>query len=108
MKGLQKVKTFVSAFLLGGLTGAGLTLLMAPQSGEETRELIRDKSLELRDQAVENVEDTRKQAERRVEAVTKNTKDKASKLKRAGEKMVKEQRRSMEKGFENAKKAVGA
>jgi gas vesicle protein len=30
------------SFLLGGIVGAGLALLLAPQSGEETRKKIRD------------------------------------------------------------------
>jgi gas vesicle protein len=33
----------LSAFALGGITGAVLALLYAPQSGEETREIVRDK-----------------------------------------------------------------
>lgn len=108
MNGLTKVKTFGSAFLLGGLLGSAVALLMAPQSGEETRELIRGKGLELRDQAIDNVEDTRRQAERTYENVTQKTKDRATKLKKVGEKMVEDQKRSLEKGFENAKKAVNA
>ncbi len=42
---------FFSGFLIGGLVGAAAALLLAPQSGEETRDIIRDKSIELRDQA---------------------------------------------------------
>ena len=38
--------TLVS-FLLGGLTGASLAVLLAPQSGEETRGHIRTRSREL-------------------------------------------------------------
>lgn len=45
--------SFLAGFMIGGLIGAGVALLMAPQSGEETRAYIKDKSIELRDQAVE-------------------------------------------------------
>jgi len=45
--------SFLAGFVIGGLIGAGVALLMAPQSGEETRALITDKSIELRDRAVE-------------------------------------------------------
>jgi gas vesicle protein len=34
---------YLSAFALGGITGAVLALLYAPQSGEETRQIMRDK-----------------------------------------------------------------
>ncbi len=42
---------FLVGFIVGGLTGAVVSLLFAPQSGEETRALIRDKSIEIRDKA---------------------------------------------------------
>ena len=47
---------FLVGFIVGGLTGAVVSLLFAPQSGEETRALIRDKSIELRDRAAETAE----------------------------------------------------
>lgn len=47
---------FVTGFLLGGLVGAGIALLTAPQSGERMREQIRSKSMELRDQAERRVD----------------------------------------------------
>ena len=40
---------FLAGFLIGGLVGAAVALLMAPQSGEETRKYIADKSIELKD-----------------------------------------------------------
>jgi len=43
-------------FLLGGLVGAAIALLSAPQSGERTREQIRSKSMELRDEAEQRVD----------------------------------------------------
>jgi gas vesicle protein len=39
---------FLSGFFLGGLIGAGLALLLAPQRGEETREQLRERGIELR------------------------------------------------------------
>ena len=45
--------SFLVGFIVGGLTGAVVSLLFAPQSGEETRALIRDKSIELHDMAAE-------------------------------------------------------
>ena len=42
---------FLIGFVVGGVAGAVAALLLAPQSGEETRALIKDKSIELRDMA---------------------------------------------------------
>ncbi len=48
---------FLVGFIVGGLTGAVVALLFAPQSGEETRALIKDKSIELRDRASQTAEE---------------------------------------------------
>ncbi len=54
---------FLVGFIVGGLTGAVVSLLFAPQSGEETRALIKDKSIELRDRASASAEDAIARAE---------------------------------------------
>jgi len=41
---------FVAGFMLGGLIGATVGLLLAPQSGEETRAQLSERGIELRDQ----------------------------------------------------------
>lgn len=45
------------SFLLGGLVGAGFALLLAPQSGRETRQKIRELSGEAKEKAKGYVED---------------------------------------------------
>ena len=47
---------FLIGFVVGGVAGAVAALLLAPQSGEETRTLIRNKSIELRDKASQQAE----------------------------------------------------
>lgn len=47
---------FLVGFVVGGLTGAVVALLFAPQSGEETRTVIKEKSIELRDKAAKEAE----------------------------------------------------
>jgi len=47
---------FLIGFVVGGVAGAVAALLLAPQSGEETRALIKDKSIELRDKATEQAD----------------------------------------------------
>lgn len=57
---------FLVGFIVGGLTGAVVALLFAPQSGEETRALIKDKSIELRDKAQHTAEEALARAEAAV------------------------------------------
>jgi len=54
---------FLVGFIVGGLTGAVVALLFAPQSGEETRAMIKDKSIELRDKAQHTAEEALARAE---------------------------------------------
>jgi gas vesicle protein len=54
---------FLVGFIVGGLSGAVVALLFAPQTGDETRALIRDKSIELRDKAQISAEEAIARAE---------------------------------------------
>jgi gas vesicle protein len=57
---------FFAGLVIGSLVGAALALLLAPQSGEETRAQIRDKSLEYKDRAEEGVLVAREQAQKQI------------------------------------------
>ncbi len=52
----------ILAFLTGGLVGAGVALLFAPTSGEESRERIRETSQDLKSQAVLKADHARERA----------------------------------------------
>ncbi|EKD88341.1 MAG: hypothetical protein ACD_34C00599G0002 [uncultured bacterium] len=54
--------SFLIGFLVGGLAGAVVALLYAPASGEETRTVIKDKTIELKDKTVETLDETYKKA----------------------------------------------
>jgi gas vesicle protein len=75
MSGRDEFGAFLVGFLVGGLTGAIVALLFAPQSGEETRALIGERSIELRDRAVESGKQAATQAreygDQAVESVKK-------------------------------------
>ena len=53
---------FLTGFVIGGLVGAAVALLVAPQSGEDTRTMIMDKSIELKDKVGESAEELKLKA----------------------------------------------
>ena len=57
---------FLIGFVIGGLTGAVVSLLFAPQSGEETRVYIKERAIELGDQATETAQTVSKEVEVRA------------------------------------------
>lgn len=50
------------SFLLGGVVGAGLALLFAPQSGRETRQKIKDLTDDVKDKTTEYVKQAKEKA----------------------------------------------
>jgi gas vesicle protein len=43
---------FISGILVGAAVGAAIALLYAPQPGTETRRIVKEKALEVKDKAV--------------------------------------------------------
>lgn len=54
---------FLIGGLLGGVLGAAAAILMAPQSGEETRAILREKGIELKERAEDVTEDAQRRAQ---------------------------------------------
>ena len=93
---------FLVGFIVGGLTGAVVSLLFAPQSGEETRALIRDKSIELRDRAAETAEE----ALSRAEAAAAEARTRAEELARMARSRAEEMAKDVRSRGESALDAV--
>lgn len=85
--------------LIGGLVGAVTMLLMAPQSGEDTRKQIQKKGIELRDRTSEMVEDTLAQVRTSAQKVQMNVKD-------YGQQLATEQLDHISEAAKAGKKAV--
>ena len=116
--------SFLVGFVVGGLVGASVALLLAPQSGEETRTLIREKSIELKDKAVETAEEARTRAEKamedartraeaayaearaRAEELSAITKERAVELQKRGQVVLEEQKTRLGSATEAVKKAT--
>lgn len=76
---------FLVGFIVGGLSGAVVALLFAPQSGEETRALIKDKSIELRDKAQQTAEEALARAEATAAEARARADELARQLKERGQ-----------------------
>ena len=82
--------SWMLAFLAGGVTGASVALLLAPQSGRTTRGMMRrklsetaDSARELKDQMVRRGQQVEEEARHRVEGAVSALKgDGAAKLPR--------------------------
>ena len=74
MSDRNPVGAFVVGFLVGGASAAVAALLLAPQSGEETRTMIKDRSIELRDKAQHTYEETIARAEAVINEATRQIK----------------------------------
>lgn len=77
--------------LIGCMAGAAAMLLLAPQSGEQTRTQIQEKGIELRDRTSGMVEDAMAQVRLDRNKITTGGRHKAKELLEQGEALVVEQ-----------------
>jgi len=73
----KEVSSFFTGFFVGALVGGAAALLLAPQSGEETRAQIRDKGIELKEKAestynevITEIEDSTTELRGKLEGLT--------------------------------------
>jgi len=85
MSDRDNLGAFLVGFFVGSITGAVVSLLLAPQSGEETRNVIKEKAIELKDKTTVVAEDTYHKAEKvaadaseKTKTLIKTTADKAA------------------------------
>lgn len=101
---------FLVGFVVGGLAGAVAALLLAPQSGEETRTVIKEKAIELKDVAADSYNEAYGAAEEfvkttavkadefvkvtasKADELVKTTSDKAVELGHKGQVVLEEQK----------------
>jgi gas vesicle protein len=109
----KKSKTEFVAFLLGGMIGATIGLLYAPQSGEETRKILIDEGQEVVDKAktsIQEAEDSAisaiQEAQTRLESLNQEAKERIEKLQDIAKNTLQEQKESLVKGYSNAKEVV--
>lgn len=101
----------VGAFLAGALLGAGVALLFAPRSGEETQRELRERAGQLKDTAEERFRDAQAQVEERLDLARAELMEKVDAVREAvetGRESAREARGELEDRIERSKAAARA
>ena len=89
----------LGGMLIGALAGAATALLLAPQSGKDTRKQIQEKGIELRDRTTELVDDTMAKVRTNANRITMD-------LKGRGQEVAVEQLENISEAAQAGKKAI--
>lgn len=96
----------LAGLLIGSLAGAVTMLLLAPQSGEETRMQIQEKGIELREQTAGIMENAMAQVRLDKNKITMGGRRKAKELLQHGQALVVEQLERVSDAAQAGKKAI--
>jgi gas vesicle protein len=117
---------FLLGFIVGGLTGAVASLLLAPKSGDETRTLLKEKAIELGDKVNVTVDDARQRADEitadarqradvilaeartRAETIAAEARKQAEDLQRRGQVVLEEQKSKVTKAVKSVQESMPA
>lgn len=92
--------------LAGGLTGAVVMLLFAPQSGKRTRAQIQHKTIQLRDKTTKSFKKAVAKVHTETNKITADVKEKAGELKQLGQDKLVEQMDRVSAALDSGKTAV--
>jgi gas vesicle protein len=101
----------LGSFVLGALVGAGVALLLAPRSGEETQALLRERALEVKGSAEEKVRDAQRQLEARLDEARAGVQSRVERVRDAvdaGREAARDARTDLEHKLETSKAAYRA
>src|SRR5947208_11655575 len=97
--GMKVVAGALAGLVIGGLIGAAVMMIYAPQSGAKTRKMLRKKAAALRNQAGETAEDARERAEEALDAAVERAReasdelrDRVEHIQKRGQKTLSEQK----------------
>lgn len=91
--------TFISGILLGSIIGAAVGMIVAPRPGSETRAVLRDKGMQLKDQ----MSQTASTARDRAQQMADTTRNRAESLQQRGQQMVNEKKNEASHAASNMK-----
>ena len=98
--------TLFAGLLLGSLIGAGVMLLLAPQSGKKTRKQLRRRGRDLRKHTADVVDDTVAEVRAKAHQVTTSIHEQTDALQQRGQDVVDEGKKRWDAVVEAGKTAV--
>ncbi len=101
----------IGSFIIGALVGAGVALLFAPQSGEETQDEIRERAKKLRASAEGRVREAQQRLEERLDVAREGVQSRLEGVKeavQAGRDAATDARDELERKLERSKTAYRA
>ena len=101
----------LGSFVLGALVGAGVALLLAPRTGEETQAILRERALEMKGTAEEKVRDAQRQLEARLDEARAGVQTRVERVRDAvdaGREAARDARTDLETKLETSKAAYRA
>jgi gas vesicle protein len=107
---MKKNTSGILAFLFGGMVGAIVALMYAPQSREETRQDLIEGGQKIKKETLESIQEAKNVAltklneiQARIDTTNDEVKERLSRLKEVGKNTVAEQKGTLEKGYKKAK-----
>lgn len=101
----------VGSFLMGAILGAGVALLFAPRSGEETQKELKERAIRFRDAAEERMKDAQAQIEERLDTARAELMERVDAIRDAvdsGREAAHEARGELEEKLERSRAAYRA
>lgn len=101
----------IGSFVVGALLGAGLALLFAPKSGEETQAELREQAVKLRDAAEDRMREAQRNLEGRLDSAREGVQgrfDEVREAVEAGRSAAHDARDDLEQKLERSKAAYRA
>ena len=102
----NNILSVLAGLLIGALAGAVAMLLLAPQSGKDTRMQIREKGIELRERTSGMMEDAMAQVRSNANKITIGGREKIKELKQHGQELAVEQLERVSEAAQAGKKAI--
>ncbi|MCI0394536.1 MAG: YtxH domain-containing protein [Chloroflexi bacterium] len=100
------IGAFLAGFVIGGLVGAATALILAPQSGEETRAQITAKGQEIRRIGEERVNEYREMAGQAVDDARSRVQDTTSQVQERARIVLDEGKSKVNEAIEKGKDRV--